>query len=63
MTKLKPKVDNELIHRGDLKLRIMSFFFLLHLIDFFEVLTDSEFLISTERLFHSFKCNTGKKYF
>ena len=26
MTKLKPKVDNELIHRGDHKLRIMSFF-------------------------------------
>ena len=46
----------------DHRLRIMSFLLFSHLIDFFKVLTDLEFLISTVRLFHSFM-QYGKKVF
>ena len=43
-------------------LRITSFLFFLHLINFLKALNDLEFLISTVRLFHSFM-QYGKKVF
>ena len=48
----------------DYRLRILSFLFFLHLINFLKALTDLEFLISTStvRLFHSFM-QYGKKIF
>ena len=53
MTKLKSNVDKEFNTKW---MRILSFRFRFfsHLINFFKVLTDLEFLISTVRLFHSF---------
>ena len=44
----------------DHRLRILSFLFFSHLINFFKALTDLEFLISTVRLLHSFM-QYGKK--
>ena len=46
----------------DHRLRILSFLFFSHLINFFKALTDLEFLISTVRLLHSF-IQYGKKVF
>ena len=46
----------------DHRLRILSFLFFSHLINFFKALTDLEFLISTVRLFHSFM-QYGKNVF
>ena len=46
----------------DHRLRILSFLFFSHLINFFKALTDLEFLISTVRLLHSFM-QYGKKVF
>ena len=46
----------------DHRLRILSFLFFLHFINFLKAATDLEFLISTVRLFHSFM-QYGKKVF
>ena len=51
----------------DHRLRILTFLFLFfcfsHLIKFFKALTDLEFLILTQRLFHSVMQYRGKKVF